>query len=81
MGAQFHDRGLILQQALLLGIIGYGIAYLLGQWSSKIPRRVLIAAEDLWNLALVVWPFRCWQPARHLEGVRVEPNKVLSWGT
>jgi len=46
---------LILQQALLLGTIGYGIAYIAGQWVFPIfPRRVLIVQEDLWMLAGIV---------------------------
>jgi putative ABC transport system permease protein len=72
--------GLILQQALLLGLIGYGIAYALGrQVFPKFPRRVLIAPEDLWGLALVVAAISV---AASLLGIwtamRVEPNKVLS---
>ena len=72
--------GLILQQALLLGSIGYVIAYLLGDWIfPKFPRRVLIAPADLWALAAVVVGisvvsslFGIW------KAMRVEPNKVLS---
>ena len=71
---------LILQQALLLGLIGYGIAYAIGQQVfPKFPRRVLIAPEDLWGLALVVVAISV---ASSLLGIwtamRVEPNKVLS---
>lgn len=72
--------GLILQQALLLGLIGYGSAYLLGQWVfPRFPRRVLIGAEDLRALALVVAVIAV---LASLLGIgkarRVEPNKVLS---
>jgi putative ABC transport system permease protein len=46
---------LILQQALLLGTIGYGIAFAAGQWVFPVfPRRVLIVDEDLWLLAGIV---------------------------
>ena len=72
--------GLILQQALLLGLIGYGIAYLLGQWVfPKFPRRVLIGAEDLWGLALVVAVISVLSSLLGIwKAMRVEPNKVLS---
>jgi putative ABC transport system permease protein len=72
--------GLILQQALLLGMIGYGIAYLLGQWVfPKFPRRVLVAAEDLWGLALVVVAISVLASLLGIwKAMRVEPNKVLS---
>lgn len=72
--------GLILQQALLLGLIGYGIAYALGQWVfPKFPRRVLISAEDLWGLALVVALISLVSSLLGIwKAMRVEPNKVLS---
>ena len=72
--------GLILQQALLLGVIGYGIAYLLGQWVfPKFPRRVLIAAEDMWGLGLVVVTISVLSSLLGIwKAMRVEPNKVLS---
>jgi putative ABC transport system permease protein len=72
--------GLILQQALLLGVIGYGIAYLLGQWVfPKFPRRVLIRGEDLWGLALVVVVISVLASLLGIwKAMRVEPNKVLS---
>ncbi len=47
--------GLILQQALLLGLFGFGIAYLLGQQLFPMfPRRVIITSEDLIQLAFSV---------------------------
>ncbi|HYG33227.1 MAG TPA: ABC transporter permease [Clostridia bacterium] len=72
--------GLILQQALLLGTLGYGIAYYLGQWLFPFfPRRVIITSTDLWLLAGVVLTISV---AASLLGIwkalRVEPNKVLS---
>ena len=72
--------GLILQQALLLGLIGYGIAYFLGQWVfPKFPRRVLIGVEDLWGLALVVAVISVLASLLGIwKAMRVEPNKVLS---
>ncbi len=72
--------GLVLQQALLLGALGYVIAYFLGDWIfPRFPRRVLIAPADLWALAAVVAGISV---ASSLLGIwkalRVEPNKVLS---
>ncbi len=47
--------GLILQQALLLGALGYGIAYMLGrQIFPRFPRRVIITPDDLLQLAYMV---------------------------
>ncbi|MBI2928532.1 MAG: ABC transporter permease [Verrucomicrobia bacterium] len=72
--------GLILQQALLLGTIGYGIAVLLGDWIfPKFPRRVLIAPEDLWALAAVVLAISVLSSLLGIwKAMRVEPNKVLA---
>ncbi len=72
--------GLILQQALLLGALGYGIAVLLGQWIfPRFPRRVLITAEDLWTLAAVVVGISILSSLLGItKAMRVEPNKVLS---
>ncbi len=72
--------GLILQQALLLGTIGYVIAYLSGDWIfPKFPRRVLIAPADLWALAAVVVGISVVSSLLGIwKAMRVEPNKVLS---
>ncbi len=72
--------GLILQQALLLGAIGYGIAVWLGDWAlPKFPRRVLIAPDDLWALAAVVVAISVVSSLLGIwKAMRVEPNKVLS---
>ncbi len=72
--------GLILQQALLLGGLGFGIAWNLGGWIfPKFPRRVLITPEDLWGLAAVVVLISVLSSALGIwKALRVEPNKVLS---
>jgi putative ABC transport system permease protein len=72
--------GLILQQALLLGAIGYGIAVLLGDWIfPRFPRRVLIAPDDLWALAAIVALISVVSSLLGIwKAMRVEPNKVLS---
>lgn len=72
--------GLILQQALLLGALGFGIAWFLGGWVfPRFPRRVLITPADLWGLALVVLLISvCASLLGIWKAMRVEPNKVLS---
>lgn len=72
--------GLILQQALLLGALGYGIAWAVGGWVfPRFPRRVLIAPEDLWGLAVVVAFISVLASLLGIwKAMRVEPNKVLS---
>lgn len=72
--------GLILQQAILLGALGFGLAWYLGGWVfPRFPRRVLIAPEDLWGLALVVAAISILASLLGIwKAMRVEPNKVLS---
>lgn len=72
--------GLILQQALLLGALGYGIAWVLGGWVfPRFPRRVLITPGDLWGLAVVVVIISVLASLLGIwKAMRVEPNKVLS---
>ncbi|MFZ2958601.1 MAG: ABC transporter permease [Candidatus Ozemobacteraceae bacterium] len=72
--------GLIMQQALLLGSLGLGVAYVVGQWVFPLfPRRVVIISEDLWLLAGIVAVISV---AASLLGIwkamRVEPNEVLA---
>ena len=72
--------GLIMQQAILLGALGYAVAYAIGQWVFPyFPRRVVILPEDLWMLAAIVAGISV---AASLLGVakalRVEPNEVLA---
>jgi putative ABC transport system permease protein len=72
--------GMILQQALLLGGMGFGIAYLLGQRVFPVfPRRVIITQEDVGQLALIVLGISV---ASSLLGIwkamQVSPNEALS---
>lgn len=72
--------GLILQQALVLGGLGYGIAYLLGQKVFPLfPRRVILTEADLAQLAVIVFVISF---ASSLVGIwkamRVSPNEALS---
>lgn len=72
--------GLILQQALLLGAIGYVVAYAIGKWLFPLfPRRVLIAPPDLAMLAGVVIGISIVSSLLGIwKALHVEPNKVLS---
>ena len=72
--------GLILQQAVLIGALGYGLAYWLGTFAfPRFPRLVVIEQPDLLALGGIVL---CISVLASLIGVvkamRVEPNKVLS---
>jgi len=72
--------GLIMQQALILGGLGYLIAYFLGGWLFPLfPRRVLIAPPDLLSLAAIVVGISVLSSLLGIwKALRVEPNKVLS---
>lgn len=72
--------GLILQQALVLGGFGFGIAYLLGQRLFPLfPRRVIVTGDDLLQLAGMVLVISV---ASSLLGIwkalLVQPNEALS---
>jgi len=71
---------LILQQALLLGAIGYGIAYVAGQWVFPVfPRRVLIVNEDLWMLAGIVIGISVLASMLGIwRAMKVQPNEVIA---
>ncbi|MDX9868483.1 MAG: ABC transporter permease [Kiritimatiellia bacterium] len=72
--------GLILQQALLIGILGYGLAYWLGTFAfPRFPRRVVIETPDLMMLAGVVAAISVVASLIGMvKALSVEPNKVLS---
>jgi putative ABC transport system permease protein len=72
--------GMILQQALLLGVLGYGIAYAIGQrLFPMFPRRVILTEADLLQLAIIVLAISV---ASTLLGIwkamKVSPNEALS---
>jgi putative ABC transport system permease protein len=71
---------MILQQALLLGAIGYGLAYTLGQQVfPKFPRRVIVLNEDLVLLAVVVGVISVLSSLLGIwKALRVDPNQALS---
>ncbi len=72
--------GLILQQALLIGALGYGLAYWLGTYAfPKFPRLVVIETPDLLQLAGIVLAISVLASLIGIyKAMRVEPNKVLS---
>jgi putative ABC transport system permease protein len=72
--------GLILQQALLLGILGYILAYYFGQWVfPNFPRRVIIISKDLFQLGVIVLIISVLSSVLGIwKALRVQPNEVLS---
>lgn len=72
--------GLILQQALMLGGIGFGIAYFLGQRVFPMfPRRVIITQADLGQLALIVLGISVASSILGIwKAMQVSPNEALS---
>lgn len=72
--------GLILQQALLIGALGYALAYWLGTYAfPKFPRLVVIETPDLLQLAVIVFAISVLASLVGIvKAMRVEPNKVLS---
>jgi putative ABC transport system permease protein len=71
---------LILQQAIMLGGVGYGIAYLVGQkLFPYFPRRVVLTDQDLLQLAAIVLGISVLSSFLGIwKAMRVEPNTVLS---
>ncbi|HOW74131.1 MAG TPA: ABC transporter permease [Phycisphaerae bacterium] len=71
--------GLILQQAILLGALGYGMAYLLGQKVYPyFPRRVILTTDDLMMLAGVVLGISVLASLLGIwKALRVHPNTAL----
>lgn len=72
--------GLILQQALILGVLGFGIAYLIGQRIfPRFPRRVILTYDDLAQLALIVLLISVLSSVLGIwKAMRVSPNEALS---
>ena len=72
--------GLILQQALLLGICGYGIAFVVGQKLFPLfPRRVILADADLMQLAVIVLVISLLSSVLGVRrALRVSPNEALA---
>lgn len=72
--------GLIIQQALLIGALGYVLAYWLGTFAfPRFPRLVVIEVSDLIQLAFIVFGISVIASLLGIaKAMRVEPNKVLS---
>lgn len=72
--------GLILQQALLMGALGYGLAWWLGQYAfPRFPRLVIIETPDLLMLAGIVLAISILASLLGIaKAMRVEPNKALA---
>jgi putative ABC transport system permease protein len=72
--------GLILQQALILGIVGFGIAYLVGQQLfPRFPRRVILAEADLIQLAAIVIVISIGSSLLGIwKALKVSPNEALA---
>lgn len=71
--------GLILQQAVVMGVFGYGIAYAIGQFLfPRFPRLVLLQNDDLLRLGLVVLGISIVASFLGIwKALRVEPNVAL----
>jgi putative ABC transport system permease protein len=71
--------GLILQQAIILGGVGYAIAYAVGQKVFPyFPRRVVLTTEDLLQLAAIVLGISVLSSCLGIwKAMRVEPNEAL----
>lgn len=72
--------GLILQQALILGVVGFGIAYLIGlRLFPMFPRRVILADSDLIQLAGIVLVISVLSSLLGIwKAMKVSPNEALS---
>ncbi len=71
---------LILQQAIVLGMLGYGIAYFLGQKIfPRFPRRVILSNDDLVQLALIVFAISMVSSFLGIwKAMKVAPNEALN---
>ncbi len=72
--------GMIIQQALLLGALGFGTAYLLGQKIfPNFPRRVLLLDSDMWELGFIVFAISIFSSLLGIwKAMSVSPNEALS---
>jgi len=71
---------LILQQAIILGGLGYLLAFYLGQWVFPyFPRRVIITNEDLVRLGIIVIVISVLSSLLGIwKAMKIQPNEVLS---
>ena len=71
---------LILQEAFILGIAGYGIAYLMGEKIfPHFPRRVILANDDLFQLGIIVFVISVVSSLLGIyKALQVKPNEALN---
>lgn len=71
--------GMLLQQAIALGAMGYGIAYFLGrQLFPYFPRRVVVTNEDLLQLLLIVFAISVLSSLLGIwRAMQVQPTEAL----
>lgn len=72
--------GLIIQQAIILGGLGYILAFYFGRWIfPHFPRRVIITTNDLIGLAVIVLAISVLSSLLGIwKAMSVQPNEVLS---
>ncbi|MCF6313615.1 MAG: ABC transporter permease [Verrucomicrobiales bacterium] len=72
--------GLIIQESLFIGVLGFGIAYLVGQrLFPNFPRRVILTNEDLLQLGMIVIVISIASSFLGIwKAMRVSPNEALS---
>ena len=72
--------GMILQQALVLGVLGYGVAYAVGlKLFPMFPRRVILLNSDLIQLAVVVLVISVLSSLLGIwKAMTVSPNEAIS---
>ncbi|MBN1347198.1 MAG: ABC transporter permease [Phycisphaerae bacterium] len=72
--------GLILQQAVLLGAVGYVLAYVLGQRLFPLfPRKIVLVTEDLVELGLIVLALSIAASGLGVwRAIRVSPGEALA---
>ncbi len=72
--------GMILQQALMLGALGYGIAFLVGRKLFPLfPKRVILADDDLLLLAAIVLAISILSSLMGIwKAMKVSPNEALA---
>jgi putative ABC transport system permease protein len=72
--------GLILQQSLLMGALGYALAWWIGTFAfPRFPRLVLVGQADLVSLAIIVVAISTVASLLGIwKALRVEPNTVLA---
>lgn len=72
--------GMILQQALVLGALGYGIGYVVGQRIfPQFPRRVILTQDDLIQLAVIVLAISVGSSLLGIwKALRVSPNEAIA---